>query len=40
MKKKQTSLNDEVVAIMFKVISSIALILVVAVTVDIAKLFS
>ena len=40
MKKKQTSLNDEVVAIMFKVISSITFILVVAVSMDIAKLFS
>ena len=37
MKKKKTSLNDEVMTLMFKVLGSLLVILVFAVSVDIAN---
>ena len=37
MKKKKTSLNDEVMVLMFKVLGSLLVILVFAVSVDIAN---
>ncbi len=40
MKQKKKSLNDEIFSFMVKVMGSLALILLVAAGVDIAKLFS
>ncbi len=40
MKQKQRSLNDEIFSFMVRVVGSLALILIIAAGVDIAKLFS
>ena len=39
MKKRQLTLNEEVMRTMFRVLGSLALLLIIAVGIDIAKLF-
>ncbi len=40
MKKKQPSVNEQVMGTMFRILGSVVLILIVAIGIDIAKLFS